>query len=96
MSFRDTFNLLNTYLPDKKAFYKFLLREQYFLPAENAPIMSVKFMHAVLRKEIYLPLMTEVRPIRLGEQPPKAQIKAELILVMEELSTAEPSEKLIA
>ena len=53
-------------------------------------------MHAVLRKEIYLPLMTEVRPIRLGEQPPKAQIKAELILVMEELSTAEPSEKLIA
>ena len=96
MSFRDTFDLVNAYLPDKRAFYKLLLREQYFLPAENAPIMSVKFMHAVLRKEIYLPLMTEVRPIRLGEQPPKAQIKAELLLVMEEMSTAEASEKLVA
>ena len=96
MSFRDTFDLVNAYLPDKRAFYKLLLREQYFLPAENSPIMSVKFMHAVLRKEIYLPLMTEVRPIRLGEQPPKAQIKAELLLVMEEMSTAEASEKLVA
>ena len=95
MSFRDTVELINAYLPDKHALYKFLLREQYFLPAENSPIMSVKFMHAVWRKEIYLPLMTEVRPIRVSDMPPKAEIKQELLQAMEEMSTAEPSDKLI-
>ena len=52
-------------------------------------------MDKVLRREIYMPEMHELSPIRLGSPPPKKELKAELIRVMSNLNPTEPGLALI-
>ena len=40
---------IDTYIPDKAAFYEYLLRQRYHLPSESSSIISVKFMDGVLK-----------------------------------------------
>ena len=42
-----------------------------------------------------MPRMTEVRPIRIAKPPSKREMQAELISVMEQMSSAEPGNNLI-
>ena len=52
------------------------------MPAENCSIISVKFMDAICRGEVYMPKMTEVRAIRIAKPPHKKHLKEELLKAM--------------
>ena len=52
-------------------------------------------MDAVFRGDIYMPKMTELRPMRIAKPPHKKALQEELISVMEQMSSAEPGNALI-
>ena len=70
----DIREAIDTYLPDKAAFYAYLLRQRYHLPTESSNIINVKFLDGVLKQDIYMPKMTQVHPIRLASSPPKKML----------------------
>ena len=60
---------INKNLANKEGFYEFLLRKRLYLPDTKCSIITVKFLDLVYRSEIYLPKVTEVRPIRIADPP---------------------------
>ena len=70
------------YMPDLDTMYEQMLRHQFFMPAKNCSIVSVKFMDGIIREDIYCPRMYELRPITLAKPPHKKHLKEELLGVM--------------
>ena len=83
------------YMPDLDTMYEQLLRHQFFLPAKNCSIISIKFMDGIIREEIYCPRMNECRPIRLAKPPHKKHLKEELLRVMGSQAQAGPAQRLM-
>lgn len=65
------------------------------MPAEKCNINSVKFMDAVLKEEIYLPRMHEMRLVKIAKPPTLKELKAELITILEGMVQNQPGWNLI-
>ena len=91
----DIKELINQYIPDREAFYDYLVRERYFLPLEKCNIITVSFLDRVYREEIYLPKITDVRPIKVSKPPNKKLMQNELINILGQMNSEPAGRALI-
>ena len=71
----DPQEVFNTFIPDKQAFYEFLIRKRFYMPLFRCNINSIEFMDGVFRQDIPIPRMTHVHPITIADPPSKEILK---------------------
>ena len=64
-------------MKDRKTFYRALVQNRFFMPAEDSKFTTMKLMKDIYLEKCYFPLDTDVK-VRMCAYPPKAQQLAEL------------------
>ena len=68
------------YIPDKKALYEALVRNQYILPPKNDPICSRKFLLGVKSKHFWMLRADEVVALKVCADPPTRRDLAQMLV----------------
>ena len=78
---KDEVNLqkAQTLVPNKKAFYKAMIRNQYFVPQYKSSLCCVKWMQRVRTGKYHCPKVQDLRPMNCADPPLKEEILEHLL-----------------